>query len=265
MKQRAFARSGCIAIAILGLIGCASSPTPRHGLAADVDASCGGPAWRDRYGLTADLTVRRAGHPDLRGVMFYDVRGNRLMLRFPAKSGGVVSCGFDGHTLWIDGFDPEYGDWPTLLQWASWVAVPYRLTEPSLLVRETQPIGVDGATYRVAELQRPSQGSGLCALYIEQDNLRPRGAIPLRQTGIAPDVSGHAFGFAYDELGAYENVLIPIKWSVWPWDPRVGLSPAGPVASITLHSPRFVVPDPDLFEPPRHDSIRASALPDDPR
>ncbi|HEY2586200.1 MAG TPA: hypothetical protein VGI81_10595, partial [Tepidisphaeraceae bacterium] len=151
---------------LLALAGCASLPSPRDNLIAEVDAACGGPAWRCRNALRGEVTVRRAGRPDLNGVMTYDVRGNRLVLEFPAAAGCLTSFGFDGHGVWIDcpsTFDGA--DWPAVLQWASWVAVPYRLTDPSIRAREVQPTRLAGVTCRVAELERPADGPGACALY----------------------------------------------------------------------------------------------------
>jgi len=262
MNRTFCTRFACVPV-LFTLVSCTSSSSaPRCGLAAEVDAACGGPAWRGRHALEADITVRRAGRPDLHGVMFYDIRRDRVVVRFPAKGGGLASCGFDGHALWIDcPFDSEYGDWPTVLQWATWIAVPYRLIEPSLRVREVQPIFVAGTTYRVAELERPAQGWGMCAIYIERGGLCPRGAVPVCPAGVAPGTYPKTFGFTYDEFSVCDDVLVPTRWSVWPWEPRTGLSTAGPVASITLADPRFVEPDPVLFDAPRDGSTRRTPEP----
>jgi hypothetical protein len=189
--------------------------------------------------------------------MFYDIRGNRLLVRFPSKSGGQASCGFDGRGLWVDcPFDSDCGDWPMVLQWAACVALPYRLTEPSLRVREVRPISVAGATYRVAELERTADGPGVCALYVERGGLRPRAAVPVCPAGLAHGAVPEAFGFAYDEFSICGDVTVPTRWSIRRWDARDGLSAAGPVASITLHHPCFVYPDPALFDAPRGESTK---------
>lgn len=260
MIRSSFAILSCALVATLSIAGCAWAPSHRGSLADEVDASCGGPAWRDRHALAASLTVHRVDRPDVRGRMFYDVRGNRLTLQFPSASGGLISCGFDGQSLWIDSPpDADCGDWPTMLQWASWVAVPYRLTEPELRVREMQTVAIAGITYRVAELERPGRDNGSCALFVDRATLTPRGGVPLRPAGCGSGICPPTFGFAYDEFYDRENILIPTRWSVWSWDPRTGISPAGPNASIVLDNPQFVEPDPSIFESPRDDSIRRNA------
>ena len=253
-------RLACVPAALLWLLGCTATKAPPSALAAEVDAACGGAAWRDRHALSADVTVSRKGCRDMRGRLLYDIGFNRLVVEFPAPGGGVASCGFDGHSVWVDcPSDSGCADWPAILQWAAWVSVPYRLTDPSIRVREVQPISVAGATYRVAELRRPAVGRGVCALYVDQSDFRPRGAVPVCPAGAAPDDIPGGYGFAYEEFGVCDNVPVPMRWSVWPWQARTGISAAGPVASISLENPRFVYPDPTLFDAPRNGSTKPPA------
>lgn len=249
-----FAWASAVFIAVAG---CASSQPKPHGLPADVDAACGGPAWRQQAALEADLTIRRKGQPDLTGVLFYDIRGDRVALEFPASGGGLASFGFDGQSVWMDSpGQVEYGQWPTVVQWATCVGVPYRLTDPSLRVREMHPVSVGGVTYRIAEIQHRGPASGACALYVRQHDLLPRGAVPISSVGIAQGGGPNMFGFAYEDFAPLEGVTVPMRWSVWQWDARRGVSEVGPIASITLNRPRFVHPHPQIFEAPGAESRR---------
>jgi hypothetical protein len=261
MNRRSHTRLFCIcAAALFALPGCGTSRVPHSGLAVGVDAACGGAVWREQHALSAGVTISRKDLPDLHGTMLYEVRGNRLLIQFPAQGGGLASCGFDGHTLWIKGpIDSDYAEWPVILQWVAWVAVPYRLTGPSLRVREVRPITVAGATYRVAELDLPAYGRGICALFVEQGALRPSGVVPLRPGGIAPDAMPSDYAFAYEAFDVCDDVLVPTRWAVWPWDARGGVSAGGPIASISLRKLRFVYPDPDIFDAPGGEATNPAA------
>lgn len=246
--------------AVFVLVGCHASPVSHGRLPAAVDEACGGSAWRHHFALAADVTVHRSGRadpPDLRGALLYDTRENRLVVRFATPYGGEASCGFDGHTLWVD--DPGNagsGDWPTALQWLTWVAVPYRLTEPVLRVREVEPVSIARARFRVAEIQLPADGPVICALFVDPDTLQLRGGIPVRPAGLAPDTVSTAYAFAYEQFAFCEDVTLPTRWSVWTWDARAGIGTRGPVASVTLDNPHFVEPDPARFAPPSSGSAR---------
>lgn len=237
---------------LLLVVGCISNATPRKGLEQEVDAACGGPAWRTRYALAADLVVQHNdGTPDVHATVLYDTRNNRLVMQFPVLHGGVSRCGFDGQSLWLDSPDGTApAGWPADLQWTAYVAVPYRLTAPTLHVREAQPVSIAGEPYRVAELQRPAEGPGACALYIDPGTLRPRGGVPVCTAGKGETP---AYAFAYDGFDRLEDVVLPTHWSVWNWDPITGVQSSGPVATVTLDNPRFVEPAPSLFLPPPHD------------
>ena len=256
MNRATSASFALASAAFLALTGCTSSQPKLHGLAADVDAACGGPAWRQHTALQVDITVRRKGQPDLTGVLFYDVHGHRVVLEFPASGGGLALFGFDGKSLWIDSTAQlEYGQWPALVQWATCVGVPYRLTDPALRVREMSPVSVGGTTYRVAEIQQHGSESGACALYVGQHEMLPRGAVPISSAGIAKRGALKMFAFAYDNFVPLEGARVPIRWSVWQWDAQ-GVSEIGPVASIALNRPQFVHPHWEIFDAPGAESLR---------
>jgi hypothetical protein len=237
------------------LLGCATPAVSRGRLAADIDAACGGPAWRQRQALAADVTIRREGHPDLRGLLLYDTRRDRQVIAFLGSRGGLTSFGFDGSTLWADGPDDSgFDDWVKILQWARSVAVPYRLTDSAFRVREVQPLLLAGGSYRVAEIQRPADGPALCALFIDPGTLRPRGAVPVLSADLPTDTVAPAYGLAYEEFSLCQDVSVPTRWSVWDWNPRTGIGTHGPVATVMLDHPRFVEPDPAQFTPPRPES-----------
>ena len=243
------------------LLGCATPAVPRERLAADIDAACGGPAWRQRQALAADVTIRREGAPDLRGSLLYDTRRDRLVIDFLGPRGGLASFGFDGSTLWADGPDHTgFDDWLKILQWARWVAVPYRLTDRAFRVREVQPLYLAGGSYRVAEIQRPADGPALCALFIDSGTLRPRGAVPVFAANVPRDTVSPAYGLAYEQFSLCQNVWVPTRWSVWDWNALAGIGTHGPVARVILDHPRFVEPDPAQFTPPRSET----ALPRNP-
>jgi hypothetical protein len=252
MNRRSHTRLLCICAAALFLLpGCGTTRPPRSELAVRVDSACGGAHWREQHALSAGVTISRQGRPDLHGTMFYDIRGNRLLIQFPAQGGGLTSCGFDGQTLWVKGpIDSDYVEWSAILQWVTWVAVPYRLTGPSLRVREVRPITVAGATYRVAELDLAADGRGVCALFVEQGALCPRGVVPVRPDGVAPDAMPSAYAFVYEVFDNCDEVLVPTRWSIWTWDAREGVTADGPIASISLSGLRFVYPDPEIFNAP---------------
>ena len=240
------------------LLGCAPPAVSGGRLAADIDAACGGAAWRHRQALAADVMIRRDGHADLRGSVLYDTRRDRLVIEFLGPRGGLTSYGFDGSTLWADGpDDSRFDDWIKLLQWARWVAVPYRLTDRAFRVREVQPLVVAGGSYRVAEIQRPDDGPALCALFIDSGTLRPRGAVPVSPAELPTDTIAPAYGLAYEQFSICGDVSVPTRWSVWDWNARTGIGTHGPVATVMLDHSRFVEPDPAQFSPPR----RESALP----
>lgn len=244
-------------VTLVAMLGCASTKAPPNALAAEVDAASGGAAWRSRHALAANITVSRPGRPDLHGRMLYETRDNRLVLQFQAQGGGFASGGLDSRSLWLDcPLDADYADWPRILQWASWVAVPYRLTDPSLRARTMQPVSIGGTAYGIVELERPADGRGRCALYVEPGDFRLRGVVPIRPTGLAPAEMPAAYAFAYEAFDFCDDVLVPARWSVWPWDAGGGVSPAGPVASITLQDLRFVDADPSLFDPPTGDATK---------
>lgn len=247
------------AVGVFMLLGCAPPAAPRGRLAADIDVACGGAAWRQRHALAADVTIRRDGHPDLRGLLLYDTRRDRLVIEFPGPHGGLTSCGFDGSTLWADGPDASgFDDWARILQWARWVAVPYRLTNSAFRVKEVHPLLMAGESYRVAEIQRPTDGPALCALFIDPGTLRPRGAVPVSPADQPIDAIAPAYGLAYEQFSVCEDVSIPVRWSVWDWNARAGIGRHGPVATVMLDNPRFVEPDPVQFSPPRLESALPS-------
>lgn len=259
MKRFSCASSVCLqVVAMAALCGCGpSKPPPSTGLTADVDAACGGPAWRGRRALSADITVSRQARPDLHGQMLYDIPGNRLVLQFPVQGGGLASCGLDSQSMWLDcPFDINYAGWPHVLQWANWVAVPYRLTDTSIRAREVQPVSVAGESYRTVEIERPADGPGVCVLYVTPGALRPRGAVPECPAGVHCDSVPGAYAFAYLSYDLCDDVVVPTRWSVWTWDAQSGVSAAGPVASISLQNLRFVDPDPSLFDVPVGEEIR---------
>ena len=246
--------------AAVALAGCAASTPTHDNLMTEVDTACGGPQWRHQHALQAEVTIRRAGQSDWNGLMTYDVRGNRLTLTFPASSDSHASFGFDGSGLWIDcPSNFECREWPTLLQWASWVAVPYRLTDPDLRVREVEPVSIDGVSYRVAELERPSQGRGVCALYVEPHTLRPRIARPVCPPEMTSHEASALFAFTYDQFSTCGLVQVPTKWSIWGLNARQGQSTTAPVASVTLQRLHFVDIDPLVFEPPLDESADHSS------
>jgi hypothetical protein len=237
------------------LFGCATPAVPRGRLAADIDAAFGGAAWRQRQALAAEVTIRREGHPDLRGSLLYDTRRDRLVIEFLSSRGGLTSFGFDGSTLWADGPDASrFDDWVKILQWARWVAVPYRLTDSAFRVREVQPLFLAWGSYRVAEIQRPADGPALCALFIDSGTLRPRGAVPVLPAGLPIDAVAPAYGLAYERFSVCQDICVPTRWSVWDWNASTGLGTHGPVATLTLENLRFVEPDPVQFTPPRTES-----------
>jgi hypothetical protein len=241
------------------LLGCAPPAAPGRRLAADIDAACGGPAWRQRQALAADVTIRREGHPDLRGLLLYDTRRDRLVIEFLGPRGGLTSFGFDGSTLWADGPDASgFDDWVRILQWARWVAVPYRLTDSAFRMRELQPLFMARGSYRVAEIQRPADGPVLCALFIDPGTLRPRGAVPVPPADLPTDAIAPAYGLAYEQFSLCQDVSVPTRWSVWDWNARTGVGMHGPVATVMLDHPRFVEPDPAQFTPPRPESALLS-------
>lgn len=242
------------------IFGCSPAPVPGGRLAGDIDAACGGPAWRQRQALAADMTIHREGHRDLRGFLLYDTRSDRLVIEFLGPHGGLTSFGFDGSTLWADGPDAsEFNDWAKILQWARWVAVPYRLTESAFRVREVQTLFLAGRSYRVAEIQRPADGPALCALFVDPATLRPRGAIPVSPANLPADTVAPAYGLAYEEFSLCQDVSVATRWSVWDWTARTGIGAHGPVATVVLDQPRFVEPDPLQFTPPRRESdLRSS-------
>lgn len=241
----------CLAV-LLPLGGCASSAPRQSALAADVDAACGGAAWRARRALAADLTVRRRdGAPDLHGTLLYDTRDYRLVVQFSAPHGGLTSCGFDGHSIWVDAPGGLIFDgWPSDLQWAAVVAVPYRLTQSTLSVREVQALSVTGTRYRVAEVGRPADGPGLSALLVDANTLLPSGCMPVRAAGFSADAFPPSYGFVYAQFARCQDVTLPTCWCIRAWNARTGISAAAPIASVILKNPRFVDPDPLMFDPP---------------
>jgi hypothetical protein len=244
--------AGVQVIIMMALCDCGPTQAPAAGLSADVDAACGGPSWRRRHALAADITVRRAGRADIDGQLLYDIRGNRLVIQLPIRDGeGLASFGVDANRLWRDGpLDLDYADWTNALQWAAWVAVPYHLTEPTLRVHELQPISVVGARYRVAEIERPAEGPGLCILYVSPDVLHPRGAVPVCAACNGTGQMASVYALKYERFELCDDVTVPSRWSVWPWDAHSGVSEAGPIASVELQNLRFVDADPSLFESP---------------
>ena len=256
MSRRLSAKLAFVfAAGLFMLLGCAPSAVPRGRLAADIDTACGGPAWRQRQALAADVTIRREGHADLRGSLLYDTRRDRLAIEFLGPRGGLTSIGFDGNTLWADGpHDSRFDDWVKLLQWARWVAVPYRLTDSAFRVREVQPLFLAGGSYRIAEIQRPADGPALCALFIDPGTLRPRGAVPVFSADLPTDTVAPAYGLAYEQFSVCQDISVPTRWSVWDWNARTGIGTHGPVATVMLDHPRFVEPDPARFTPPRPES-----------
>lgn len=219
------------AAGIFMFLGCAAPAAPRGRLAADIDAACGGAGWRQRHALAADVTIRREGHADLRALLLYDTQRDRLVTEFLGPRGGLTSFGFDGSTLWADGPDASgFDDWVKILQWARWVAVPYRLTNSAFRVRELHPLLLAGESYRVAEIQRPADGPALCALFIDPGTLRPRGAVPVSPADLPIDAIAPAYGLAYEQFSLCGDVSVPTRWSVWDWNARTGIGRHGPVA-----------------------------------
>jgi hypothetical protein len=247
----------CFAAVLIPLEGCGSSAPPQSRLAFNVDAASGGAAWRARHALAADLTVRRRdGAPDLHGALLYDTRNDRLVVTFPSPGGGMTTCGYNGNSLWVDAPAGAIVDgWPTDLQWAACVAVPYRLMQRTLRVREFQPLLVAGARYRVAELGRPADGPARCALFVDPDTLLPRGCMPVRTAALPADPFPPAYGFVYDQFAQCEDVTLPTRWSIRAWNARTGISPGPPIASVILENPRFVDPEPLMFDPPTPESV----------
>jgi hypothetical protein len=242
------------AAALLTLVGCQTATPTYKNLAADVDAACGGPEWRSRHALEAEVVIERANHPDMKGLMTYDVRENRLALQFPTSS-GFASFGFDGHCMWIDcPSDFACSDWPTLLQWTSWVAVPYRLTDPTLRIREVKPVTMGSASYRVAEINRPAEGPGSCVLCIESVDLRPRIVRPMFTAGMTRESEEGLFAFTYEQFSRCDSVPIPTKWTIRRWNARSEVTTTAPIASITLRRLRFVEVNSLVFAAPSDES-----------
>ena len=234
------------------VLGCATPAAPRDRLAADIDSACGGPVWRRHQALAANVTIRQEGHPALRGSLLYDTCGDRLEIEFLSPRGGLTSVGFDGSTLWADGPDAsEFCEWVRIVQWARWVAVPYRLTDSAVRVREVRPLFLGRESYRVAEIQRPADGPVLCVLFVDPRTLRPRGAVPELPADLPTGAVAPAYGLVYEQFSICEDILVPTSWSVWDWNARTGIDTHDPVATVKLDHLRFVKPDPAQFTPPR--------------
>lgn len=239
------------AAGLLMLLGCATPAAPRGRLATDIDSACGGPVWRHRQALAADLTISREGRPAVRGSLLYDTCRDRLVIEFPSPSGGVTTVGFDGSTLRADGPDAsQFYEWAEILQWVRWVSVPYRLTDSAYRIREAEPIFVAGRSYRIAEIQRPADGPILCALFIDRRTLRPRAAFPVLPADLPADTVASAYGLAYERFSVCDDVAVPIRWSVWDWNAYSGIATHHPVAIVKLGHLHFVEPDPAQFSPP---------------
>jgi hypothetical protein len=242
------------------LTGCSSSKTPQSSLAAEIDSACGGADWRSRDAFSATVKVSRATRPDIQGVLFYDIHGNRLVVQFLTTSGATASCRYNGQTLWVRcPVDSICEDWPTLLRWLSWVAVPYRLTEPSLDLRETRPIFVQGKTYRVVIVQRPQAGNGICAVFINQGTLLPSGIVPVCPANVRPGAMPVSNGLAYEKFGVCDDMLVPTQWSVWRWQPGNGVTGSAAIGTISLQDVRFVFPDPLIFEAPIGEAVKLNS------
>lgn len=240
------------AAGVLMLLGCAPPAAPRGRLAIDIDSACGGPAWRQRQALAADVMIRREGHPALRGSLLYDTCRDRLVIEFLSPRGGLTSVGFNGSTLWADGPESSgFYEWAKILQWVRWVAVPYRLTDSAYRVREVQPLFLASERYRVVEIQRPADGPVLCALFIDRGTLRPRGAVPVLPADLPADTVASAYGLAYEQFSVCQDISVPTRWSVWEWNAHTGIATENPVATVKLDQLRFVKPDPAQFTPPR--------------
>lgn len=237
------------------LLGCATPAAPRGRLADDIDSACGGPAWRQCHVLAADVMIRREGHADVRGSLLYDTCRDQLVIEFLSRRGGLTCVGFDGSTLWADGQDASrFCEWAEILQWVRWVSVPFRLTDRAYRIREAEPLSMAGKSYRVAEIQRPADGPILCALFIDQSTLRPRGAVPVLPVDLPADTVAGAYGIAYEQFSVCQKVSVPARWSVWDWNAHTGIATHDPVATVNLDHLRFIKPVPARFTPPRPES-----------
>ena len=255
------------AVGLFTLLGCATPAAPPGRLAVEIDSACGGPAWRHRRALAADVMIRRDGHADLRGSLLYDTRRDQLVIEFLSPHGGLTSVGSDGSTLWADGTDASaFYEWVKIMQWARWVAVPYRLTDSAYRVREVRPLSLERRSYRIAEVESPPDGRALCALFIDPTTLRPRGAVPVLPANVPTDGVVPAYGLAYEQFSVCKDVSVPTRWSIWDWNAHTGIVAHGPVASVTLDHLRFVQPDPARFTQPRPEStVTLPSAPADPR
>ena len=218
-------------------------------IALDADEASNGDLWRQKGGLTAEITVTPAEGEAFRGNLLHDATTRRTVIQ-QLTNGALEEVGYTDQRVWTR-YVPvqESSTWTQAMLFACFLSAPFELRGPGTTVRELYPMRMGAASYRVGLITRPSD-DGKWAVCLNQSDRHVRAFIPLarkaRQTGnyrgeaAIPLIKGYAV--VYDEISKVEGVALPTRWLVWNWDSRRGVT-GGPVAVVTLTAPKFNNPD----------------------